>query len=179
MNKGAFVDGPWRYYLYRSWVLGSSSVAFVMLNPSIGDAEIDDQTIRKCIGFAKRWGVGSIEIINLYARRATDPNDLAAAGFPIGPLNDPVIMDKLSRDLTRGGYAQRVIVAWGTKAARSRADTVMRLIRAAGHAPEALAVTKYGAPQHPLYIPYETSPQPYCGNVHPWCYAWARARGAA
>jgi hypothetical protein len=29
-------------------------LGFIMLNPSTADAAVNDQTIRKCIGFAKR-----------------------------------------------------------------------------------------------------------------------------
>jgi hypothetical protein len=47
--------GTYRYELWRRWAEGPH-VLFVMLNPSTADAVTDDATIRKCIGYAKRWG---------------------------------------------------------------------------------------------------------------------------
>lgn len=47
-----------------------------MLNPSTADAEIDDPTITRCIGFAKSWGFGGLMVGNLWAYRATDPKEL-------------------------------------------------------------------------------------------------------
>ena len=40
------------------------------------------ETLRKGIGFAQRWGAGSVEFVNLYAYRATDPKDLPHADDP-------------------------------------------------------------------------------------------------
>ena len=39
-----------RYYLYRTWDEPLGFAMFIGLNPSIADEEMDDHTIRKCIG---------------------------------------------------------------------------------------------------------------------------------
>lgn len=180
MLKGATIIGGFRYRLWRCWGgAGSRSVCFVMLNPSTADADNDDPTLVRIIGFAKAWGFGSLDVVNLYSYRATDPEALRAAGFPIGEHTDRTIADVLSRDLTRGGYADKVIVGWGTKAQRHRADAVLGLIRGAGFEPHALKVSTMGAPWHPLYLPASSVPVPYKGEVHPKCYAWAKAKKAA
>jgi hypothetical protein len=67
--------GRYRYTLGRTWS-DEPPVLFVMLNPSTADADVDDNTISKCIGFAKRWGHGGITVVNLYAWRATNPKEL-------------------------------------------------------------------------------------------------------
>jgi hypothetical protein len=51
-------------------------VVFVLLNSSTADATIDDPTLKKCIMFSKRWGFGAVEIVNLFAFRATKPENL-------------------------------------------------------------------------------------------------------
>jgi hypothetical protein len=59
-----------------------------MLNPSTADGKEDDPTIRRCIGFAKSWGNGSLEVVNLFGFRATDPKELLEVKDPIGPENN-------------------------------------------------------------------------------------------
>lgn len=178
MLKGATIIGDYRYHLWRSWGgEGSRSVCLVMLNPSTADGTTDDPTLAKII--ARTWGYGSLDVVDLYSYRATDPEALRAAGFPIGEHTDETIVDKLSRNLSRGGYADKVIVGWGTNAQRHRADAALKLIRGAGFEPHALKVTKLGAPSHPLYLPGSLAPVPYSGDVHPKCYAWAQSKKAA
>jgi hypothetical protein len=177
MLKGATIIGDFRYRLWRCWGgAGSRSACFVMLNPSTADASEDDPTLTRIIGFAKAWGFGSLDVVNLYSYRATDPEALRSAGFPVGEYTDETIAGVLSRDIARGGYADKVIVGWGTNAQRHRTETVLKLIRGAGFEPHALKITKLGAPQHPLYLPATSEPVPYKGEVHPKCYAWAQSK---
>ena len=83
--------GQYRYTLTRVWSLERGLVLFVGLNPSTADAERDDPTVRRCVGYARRWGFGGVLVANLFAYRATDPRDLLAVSYPIGPRNDEVI----------------------------------------------------------------------------------------
>ena len=64
--------GRYRYRLDRRWGDGRT-MGFIMLNPSTADAENDDPTIRRCIGFAKREGCDAIAVVNLYALREGRP----------------------------------------------------------------------------------------------------------
>lgn len=80
--------GTYRYWLCREWSPGLDSLVWLMLNPSTADATQDDPTIRRCMGFARRWGYGGITVVNLYAYRATNPRDLLTAADPVGPEND-------------------------------------------------------------------------------------------
>ena len=103
--------GRYRWHLARTWDADGSRVAFVALNPSTADATHDDPTIRRCIGFARRWGAGGVDVVNLYAFRATKPRDLFAADDPVGPDNDAWIDAVVAR-------ADRVVLAWGHHGAR-------------------------------------------------------------
>lgn len=69
-------DGLYRYRLGRTWCPSERGVVWVMLNPSTADAHFDDPTIRRCVGFARSWGMGWITVVNLYAFRATYPQEL-------------------------------------------------------------------------------------------------------
>lgn len=129
----------WRYELRRAWDASLPLVTFVGLNPSTADETRDDPTIRRCIGFAKRWGYGSIVMVNLFAFRATDPRDMRAAADPVGPENDARL----------GGVRGLVIAAWGTGGAfRGRGEAVRSLFGSV----YALGLTKDGYPRHPLYV---------------------------
>lgn len=61
---------------------------FVLLNPSTADAEVDDPTLKRCIGFARAVGMDALTVVNLCAFRATRPADLWRAPDPIGPEAD-------------------------------------------------------------------------------------------
>lgn len=136
----------YRYRLSRSWGGCTAPLAVVMLNPSTADAERDDPTIRRCIAFAAREGFGGIEVMNLFAFRATAPADLKAATDPIGPDNDRHLRDLFVRH-------SAVLAAWGAHGAyRGRADRVMRLATGLGATLTCFGHTAHGQPRHPLYL---------------------------
>ena len=69
-------DGNYRYELSRVWDEALPSIAFILLNPSTADSNIDDRTVEHCVEYAKRWGYGSVSMYNLYAYRTTYPKEL-------------------------------------------------------------------------------------------------------
>lgn len=143
--------GKYRFELGRAWDSELPRLVFVMLNPSTADAEQDDPTIRKCIGFARRLGFGSISVANLFAYRATKPAALKAAGYPLHAYEDYYI-SKLSAG---GDSDSSVVCAWGSNATGlARVAEVLALIRKAGRKPLALRVNGDGTPAHPLMLPY-------------------------
>jgi hypothetical protein len=138
--------GTYRYRLSRQWTFGAFRLAWVMLNPSTADAEQDDPTIRRCMGFARAWGYGGIVVVNLFALRATDPRELRHHADPVGVENDEHIR-KVARD------EGAVVCAWGAHPfASERAAEVLRIIRANQPTALCLGTTKGGAPRHPLYV---------------------------
>lgn len=157
MNRTAIISecGAYRYRLDRRWA-HDPCMLFVMLNPSTADAELDDPTIRKCMGFASRAGCGAIEVVNLYAYRATDPRALKAAGWPVGPKNHEHMAGAIL-DIIHGGGI--VVAAWGANA-RGRPEASAMLAKAArtGIAVHALRILPDGTPAHPLMLPYSCTP---------------------
>lgn len=145
-------DGLYRYWLTRRWAEGPRAL-FVMLNPSTADAQVDDPTIRRCVGFAKGCGCGSLVVVNLYAYRATSPADMLAAADPVGPECDRWIES----------WAERVdgprVVAWGANARPARVAEFRYLTQP--HEFDALGVTKDGQPRHPLYLRADSQLQPW------------------
>jgi len=155
-RSGAVIEGEYRYLLERTWDEDRPPVAFIMLNPSTADAHTDDPTIRRCVGFARRWGAGGIRVTNLFAYRATDPSVLKTAPDPAGEhCNDHIII--------ASSLALRVVVAWGRHGAyRQRGEEVLDLLsREAGYDCFCLGVNADGSPKHPLYVPNDAPLQMY------------------
>lgn len=152
MRKGALISdcGRYRYILRRQWDPGAGHLLVVMLNPSTADAEIDDPTIKRCISFARREMFGGIVVMNLFAFRATSPNDMKAADDPIGPDNDSWLGTMLTAAPT---FDQTVLAAWGAHGAHlDRAAQVVALADRAGCRLVCLGTTAAGHPRHPLYV---------------------------
>lgn len=120
------------------------------LNPSTADETQDDPTIRRCIGFAKRWGFGALCMTNLFALRATDPEIMKADPDPTGDTNDDHLWT-----LAKG--AGMILAAWGKNGNhRDRAEAVLMMLES--FAIHALAINKDGTPKHPLYVAAATVP---------------------
>lgn len=148
-------DGLYRFILTRSWDPELPALVFVMLNPSTADAEKDDPTIRKCIGFARRHGYGSIRVINLCAYRATSPKDLKAAGWPYHRFNHTQWKFELARLNRPEGARDRIVCAWGVNARNRReVDDFVTMAREYGIPLYALCRSMDGTPHHPLMLPY-------------------------
>lgn len=143
--------GTYRYTLERSWPLsGDKHVLWVMLNPSTADASIDDPTIKRCIGYTKAWGYGGLMVGNLYAFRATKPEDLwdAAAHMDAqGWENDGHLSRMAACATLTGGL---IVAAWGGFADPRRAEGITKLLNGFGPV-HCIGRTKDGQPWHPLY----------------------------
>lgn len=141
-------DGLYRYELRRAWGPSLRTMTFVMLNPSVADALRDDQTIRRCLHYARREGCGRLLVVNLYALRSTDPKALLTHPDPVGPLNDETLARVLADTLDHATLKPLpVVAAWGGKAGPDRVARFLELAR--GRPLLCLGETKDGAPRHP------------------------------
>lgn len=159
IERGAEISscGRYRYVLWRRWEKEKPRLTFIMLNPSTADAETDDATIRVCMGRAIRMGFGGIRVLNLFAWRATNPEELRKVEDPIGPEAEQM--------LNRYAAGNPVIIAgWGDGGLqigrhRPRWREVCELYSyELGIPMMALGTTKAGHPKHPLRIPYAVAP---------------------
>lgn len=141
--------GKYRYSLHRAWNDDLPACLFIMLNPSTADGENDDPTIRKCVKFAQSWDYGVLDVVNLFAFRATEPAVILrdGAGDIIGPNNDATILHHAKQ-------ADLIVLAWGAHGHhRQRDEQVEKALRSAGESLHAIALgdrRKY--PRHPLYL---------------------------
>lgn len=158
-SRGALLSdcGTYRYNLWRRWGDGLL-MGFCMLNPSTADADVDDQTIRRCCYFAQREGFDGIYVVNLYAYRATDPADLwRHGGGGRGPENDQHIAAAIHNERI-GTF----VAAWGAlpNHARGRHHGVRVMFRDGGRDLHCFGLTKKGWPRHPARLGNSTPIQP-------------------
>jgi len=139
----------YRYTLVREWDEAGERICFCMLNPSTADERQNDPTVRRAIGYALDRGYGSIEVVNAFALRSTDPAGLkraVSAGLdPVGPRNDGAIRRAAARSKT-------VVVAWGSHATLLARDRAVRALLRDHPECVALGLTAAGLPRHPLYL---------------------------
>ncbi len=147
-----------RTMLRREWIGSGGIVNWIMLNPSTADDHFDDPTIRKCRGFASRWGYRAMVVTNLFTFRATDPAELKAMvkldySRAVGVADGPLI--KASRE------ASLVVAAWGIHGnTAGRAEDVLNRVL-----PEVqmfcIGRTKANFPLHPVMARYTDWPLPF------------------
>jgi hypothetical protein len=152
----------YRYVLWRAWsddrpsapipfISSTLYVAFIGLNPSTADETFDDPTVRRCVGYASRWGYRAMCMLNIFAFRSTDPAALRKAYNPVGPDNDYWL-----QHITRTSLL--TVAAWGVHGTLNGREEAVR-----GILPKLtyLRLTKDGHPSHPLYLPNRLEPKPW------------------
>lgn len=140
-------SGTYRYWLRRGdpKTPPSRSVAFVMLNPSTASADDEDPTVRRCRGFAERWGFDRMDVVNLFAYRAVHPKELTLVDDPIGDDNERWLASVRAHRL--------VVCAWGIHGTlMERGDEVAGELRRHCRTLKCFGLTKNGHPRHPLYL---------------------------
>lgn len=141
----------WRYLLWRRWDADQPLANFLMLNPSTADELQLDPSCTRARNYAERWGFGGVVITNIFAWRATDPEEMKRTRDPVGRGNDAAIV-RAARE------AKLVVCAWGNHGAHgARAERVLRILQ--GVELHVLRVNGGGHPAHPLYLPGTLRPQ--------------------
>lgn len=150
--------GRYRCALFRRWSEAGGRCLFILLNPSTADAVRDDPTVRRCMGYARAWGYGEAEVVNLFALRATRPADLKAHPEPEGAGNLAAIL-RAARRVGRGGP---IVCAWGAHGAhRGQDEKVTALLLKHGFTLLCLRRTRDGHPAHVLRLPGGLRPVPF------------------
>lgn len=146
----------YRYRLERDLGRDGPTAMILGVNPSLAGAEVNDQTIRKDIGFAERFGWGRIIKGNKFAHVAQDVTELRRLGFAsaVGPDND-THLEQMMRD------SDVHVVAWGPLSKlpphlRHRWKAVVAIADRVGCKLMCLTTAKDGHPRHTLMLAYDT-----------------------
>jgi hypothetical protein len=92
-------------------------------------------------------------VVNLFAYRASKPEELKTVTDPVGSENDRYIQEVVKR-------ADKIIVAWGNQEIlKKRYKVVLNMLNGlSGIQLYCLGTTKKGHPYHPLYVKSNTKP---------------------
>ncbi len=126
-----------RLYLWRRWDK----------EKPCADERLDDPTVRRCIGFAARWGYGGIFMCNVFTLVSTDPKKLN--------VETPIAMGASLAMRVIRGRCNKAVAGWGNLITQGRQseERVERIKRELSPL-HCLGLTKLGHPKHPLYLPY-------------------------
>jgi hypothetical protein len=101
------------------------------------------------VQFAHDWGFRGLIVTNLFAFRATYPEDLKQAADPVGRYNNKWIKQSYQQ-------SQLQIACWGNHGGHlGRADALMRRLPALHY----LKMNRSQQPAHPLYLRATILPQ--------------------
>lgn len=145
----------YRYILWRTvrFVNYPKYIAWIGLNPSTATEYEDDNTIRRCRNYTRRWGYDAMVMLNLFAYRSTDPGRLRKVDDPIGKDND-----RWLRVVTKA--ADKIVCCWGRHGKfLERQNQVVSMLRNNRATLCLLAQNQDGTPLHPLYAKGSLSPR--------------------
>lgn len=162
---GGSSASPFRYVLSRTWIATRPHLIFVGINPSTATHAVNDHTITKLVGFATKWSLGGLVMLNVLAFRARDPRKLVDGDAQCGPANAAIL-----EHVFREGRKLRwpLLLGYGQNAQRPLLREIAAQTRWVarlhyGSDVECLGVTGDGHPNHPLMLAYATPrvPLPY------------------
>ena len=161
MKRWAVISpcGKYRYILGREedgelFPAANQTVVFVLNNPSVADAEIDDNTVKKCWRYAQRWEYRRMVFVNTNPWRSTDPKFAREPSDEAAAENDTYLQGAVAD-------ANLVVCAWGSKARQHLVHRAIKVIAALDVNLCYLELAKDGSPKHPLYLPGYLEPKPW------------------
>ena len=157
MNRSAWLSecNKYRYTLSRTWKDDGVLYAYFGINPSTADANIDDATVKKWIGFTERNGGRGFMVGNVFAYRATNVKELADVSDPVGGSGN---YTHLKNIISR---ADVLVPCWGNtkkvpERLRGEIESLVMLIQDSNKPVKVFGWTKSNDPKHPLMLPYST-----------------------
>jgi hypothetical protein len=141
---------------------GSLVYAYFGVNPSTADASINDQTVKKWIGFTVRNNGHRFIVGNVFSYRATVVKDLAALVDTVPLRHD----DHHWHIKAIIAEADILVPCWGRvdklpRALRGYPAELMELLLRSGKPVLHFGKTKSGDPTHPQMLGYDTPLTPW------------------
>lgn len=143
---------------YTLGKLGSKMLFFIGINPSTARPDDLDRTVARVENFVNNNGYDGWVMLNVYAQRATNPNDMHRE------LDGEIHTENVNQiaRLVKEHPSAEVCAAWGTEIdRRSYLKNCLRdIVGAIGTDKRWIHLhhlTKYNHPRHPLYLPSDAA----------------------
>jgi len=139
-------DRTRRFWLGRrvDGVDSQSRLFICAVQPTTADETEDDPTILREMGFARRWGFGWLDKVNIFDLCSPDPKTLYESSSPVSAENDSFVFAAAARGSLH-------LCAWGNHGAYlARGARMRRLLTGLGYQLHVFGLTKEGYPIHPL-----------------------------
>lgn len=150
-------DRRHRLALFRTWgdsPAYNNRIMYIGLNPSKADESKNDNTIRRLIGFSKKFGYSSMVMCNVFSFVSTYPDLIEY---------DPESMkDNLIEIYNQSRNCICTVFCW-SGLHKKIIDASGMYIRLIEMFPKAMCFGKNadGSPKHPLYLPKTCNLQPF------------------
>ena len=138
--KGAKLSGNKRYRLWRVWESKKPFLFYILLNPSTGDHQKDDPTVKRLRYFSAKFGYGGFYVGNLYPWITPNPKQLYQKDLSIDPHNI-YHLKQMNQCCNSSVYA------WGNN------EIEPHYLKNFIIDPLCFGFNKNGTPKHPLYLP--------------------------
>jgi hypothetical protein len=145
-----------RYLLDIVWDPMLPMLTTIALNPSTATELVNDNTVTRGKTFARAWGYGAYRMLNAFAWRDTDRSALFKVSDPVGPEN--------SVEFLRDHATEKTLACWGATITSKTWRHFYRGHEIADAIPGLMCFrrTRAGHPSHPLYLPSDIEPVPFC-----------------
>ena len=138
------LDHKYRYVLTRKWS-DNGICLFIMLNPSTADAYKLDPTVKRAFKIAKRFRLGELVVLNIFAIKGSDPSVIKEHTDPVGKYNDYYLNYYCKK-------SKMIIVAWGNHGSyNNRSNDVKNILLRNKKEVYCIDINISGEPKHPLY----------------------------
>lgn len=167
-DRGTWLYVPCKYLEYR-YILGTrgeNPLICIGINPSTATPNALDNTLKSVERIAHANGYDSFIMFNVYAQRATDPNDMEKALSPVLHKENMAAFDYILSSYGKG-HTPAIWAAWGTLIEkRAYLIPCVRDMIAIGERHNAAwycvgARSKKGHPHHPLYLKKDAKTEPF------------------
>ena len=138
--KGAELSGNKRYRLWRVWESKKPFLFYILLNPSTGDHQKDDPTLKRLRYFSAKFGYGGFYVGNLYPWITPNPKQLYQKDLSIDPHNIYHLKQMHQ-------CCNSTVYAWGNN------EIEPHYLKNFIIDPLCFGFNKNGTPKHPLYLP--------------------------
>ena len=175
-EKWLYVPDFYSEYRYILGTTGTRPLICIGVNPSTARPDALDNTLKSVERVAHFNGFDSFIMFNVYAQRATVPDDMEKI---MNPALHEENLKAFRWVLEHSGSAPAVWAAWGTLITKRAwlKDCVRDMIRlgqrygacwyTAGRRSTAGQRSKAGHPHHPLYLPKDSVLEPF--DVETYC----------